>query len=62
MTDTTGLRERELLLYDTWTEGLLVKVYLRLRTFRIDDFSRLKLLVVGFFLTTHKRTCLEATL
>ena len=38
MTDTTDLRETELLLYDTWTEGSLVKVCLRLDTFRIDDF------------------------
>ena len=38
MTDTTDLRERELLLYDTWTEGSFVEVCLLLATFRINDF------------------------
>ena len=38
MMDTTDLREKELLLYDTWTEGSFVKVCLRLATFRIDKF------------------------
>ena len=37
MTDTADLQERELLLYDTWTEDSFVKVCLRLATFRVDD-------------------------